>query len=58
MRIIEWDADGKGGILEITEKDYQESLREHPHPGCERIPETGTVSLSARPYARKAARLA
>jgi hypothetical protein len=37
VRIIEGDGDGKGGILEITDKDYQESLREHPRPGCECI---------------------
>src|SRR5437870_8599302 len=43
MRIIEWDADGKGGTLEITEKDYQESLRKHPHP-LRVHSETGTVT--------------
>jgi len=58
MRIIAWDAGGKGGILEITKRDYQESLREQPHPGLRVHSETGTVPLSARPYARRAARLA
>ena len=35
MRIIERNPGGKEGIIEVTKEDYEESLRKHPHPGCE-----------------------
>lgn len=35
MKIVERDADGKGGILEVTEEDYRESLAMCPNRDCD-----------------------